>query len=70
VIRRFSLGSVRESMRRGTRFSRSRRGQSLVEYLLAISVISIGLAVGFLELTESTKDSFKNASSHIQKPFP
>lgn len=56
--------------RRSPTFFRSRRGQSLVEYLLAISVISIGLAVGFLELTESTKDSFKNASSHIQKPFP
>ncbi len=49
---------------------RSRKGQSLVEYLLAISVISIALAVGFLELTDSTKDSFKNASLHIQQPFP
>ncbi len=52
------------------RSRRSRKGQSLVEYLLAISVVSIGLAVGFIELTESTKESFENASTHIQKPFP
>lgn len=49
---------------------RRRGGQSLVEYLLAISVISIGLAAGFIELTESTKKSFKNASQHIQQPYP
>ena len=59
---------MRAPFRRHAR--RSRRGQSLVEYLLAISVVSIGLAVGFIELTESTRDSFENASAHIQKPFP
>ncbi len=49
---------------------RRRGGQSLVEYMLAISVISIGLAVGFIELTDSTRDTFKNASQHINQPYP
>jgi type II secretory pathway pseudopilin PulG len=42
----------------------------MVEYLLAVSVISIGLAVGFIELTNSTRESFKNASLYIQQPYP
>ena len=34
-------------------YRKSRKGQSMVEYMLAVSVISIALAVGFIELTSS-----------------
>ncbi len=51
-------------------YRKSRKGQSMVEYMLAVSVISIALAVGFIELTSSTRDSFKNANLHIQQAYP
>lgn len=47
-----------------------RRGQSVVEYMLGISVIVIGLAVGFFALTNSTTVTFKNASDVVVSPFP
>ena len=47
-----------------------RRGQSTVEYLLGISVIVIGLAVGFIALTESTRGTFHNVRVVVQQPYP
>lgn len=52
------------------RRSRSRRGQTMVEYMLAISLLSVGIAVGFIYLSDSVKDSFKNARLTIQQPVP
>ena len=49
---------------------RKRRGQSTVEYMLVGSVIVIGLAVGFLYLTDSTKETFKNAKDAVSRPYP
>ena len=50
--------------------TRNRRGQSVVEYVLGISVITIALAMGFLALSDSTQDSFRNARETVQRPFP
>ena len=49
---------------------RRRQGQSIVEYMLGISVVVIGLAAGFLYLTDSTAQTFDNASDVVVKPFP
>ena len=49
---------------------RARKGQSVVEYMLAISVIAVGLAAGFLVLTDSVKLTFKNASEVVIQPYP
>lgn len=49
---------------------RARQGQSAVEYLLGISVIVVGLAAGFLMLTDSTSMTFTNASDVVVQPFP
>lgn len=49
---------------------RRRGGQSVVEYLLGISVIVVGLATGFLILTDSVSMTFKNASDVVVKPYP
>lgn len=51
--------------------TRERRGgQSVVEYLLGISVIVVGLATGFLILTDSVSLTFQNASDVVVRPFP
>lgn len=49
---------------------RPRKGQSVVEYVLGISVIIVGLATGFLILTDSVSLTFKNASDVVVKPYP
>ena len=49
---------------------RIRQGQSTVEYMLAISVISIALAAGFLYLTDSVKWPFQSASQVVNQPYP
>jgi Flp pilus assembly pilin Flp len=49
---------------------RMRQGQSTVEYMLTISVIAIGLAAGFLYLTDSVKFTFGNASDVVVQPYP
>lgn len=49
---------------------RRRRGQSVVEYLLGISVVVIALASGFYVLLNSTTVTFKNANDVIIKPYP
>ncbi len=52
------------------RMARSRRGQSMVEYLLVISVLGIALAGGFKLLGDSTAASFENAREVVQTPYP
>lgn len=42
----------------------------MVEYMLAISVLSIALAAGFLMLSDSTRDTFLNAREVVQRPYP
>ncbi len=49
---------------------RRRSGQALVEYMLAVSVLAIALAVGFLYLSDSTSDSFLNTRLAIQQVYP
>lgn len=48
----------------------ARRGQSVVEYMVGISVVVIGIAVGFLALGETTRGVFDNARRTIQLPYP
>jgi|GEM_PF-1890841 len=50
--------------------SRRRGGQALVEYMLAVSVLAIALAVGFLYLSDSTSDSFLNTRLAVQQVYP
>lgn len=47
-----------------------RRGQSVVEYVLGISVIAIALAVGFVLVGESTRNIFHNVRTTAQMPYP
>ncbi|MDP2314186.1 MAG: Flp family type IVb pilin [Pseudomonadota bacterium] len=49
---------------------RTRRGQSLVEYVLGISVIAIGLAAGFVAFGDGVRDVFHNVRTTVQKPYP
>jgi len=49
---------------------RQRRNQSLVEYMLGVSVIVIAIAIGFIALSDSTKESFKNARETVQQAYP
>lgn len=50
--------------------TRSRRGQSMVEYMLVVSVLGIVLASGFKLLGDSTSASFENAREVVQTPYP
>lgn len=50
--------------------ARSRRGQSVVEYMLVISVIAIALAVGFIAFGESARDIFDNVRRTVAMPYP
>ncbi|MED5371088.1 MAG: hypothetical protein VX899_08755 [Myxococcota bacterium] len=49
---------------------RLRSGQSVVEYVLGISVVVVGLAAAFLVLTDSVSLTFKNASDVVVRPYP
>ena len=49
---------------------RSRRGQAMVEYMLAVSILVMSMAVGFLYLSDSTSDSFENARETVQVAYP
>ena len=49
---------------------RNRRGQSMVEYVLGISVIVIGLAAGFMAFGDGVKDVFHNVRTTVQQPYP
>jgi Flp pilus assembly pilin Flp len=48
----------------------ARRGQSAVEYMLAISVICVALAAGFTLFGESVSDIFHNVRTTVQQPYP
>ena len=50
--------------------ARSRRGQSTVEYLLAISVIAVAIAAGFVAFGESVRGMFDNVRTTVQQPYP
>ena len=50
--------------------SRLRRAQTLVEYMLGVSVIAIAIAAGFILLTDSTAETFKNAREVVQRAYP
>jgi Flp pilus assembly pilin Flp len=52
------------------RSSGSRRGQSAVEYMLAISVISIAIAAGFVAFGEGVREVFHNARVTVGAPYP
>jgi len=52
------------------RKAKSRRGQALVEYMLAVSVLVVAMAMGFLYLSDSTSESFKNARETVQVAYP
>ncbi len=52
------------------RARRLRRGQSIVEYVLGVSVIAIALAAGFTLFGESVSDVFHNVRTTVQKPYP
>ena len=52
------------------RRKRSRRGQAVVEYMLAISVLVMSMAAGFFYLSDSTSDSFTNARENVQGAYP
>lgn len=47
-----------------------RRGQSVVEYVLAIAVISVALALGFIAFGESARGVFDNVRRTVQMPYP
>ncbi len=49
---------------------RRRRGQSIVEYVLAIAVISVALALGFIAFGESARGVFDNVRRTVQMPYP
>lgn len=49
---------------------RSRRGQSVVEYALAISVIAVALAAGFVAFGEGVRGTFHNVRTTVQQPYP
>lgn len=50
--------------------TRARRGQSVVEYLLATSVIAIALAAGFVAFSGGVGGVFENVRVTVQQPYP
>jgi Flp pilus assembly pilin Flp len=49
---------------------RRRSGQSIVEYALAVSVLSVALALGFIAFGESARGVFDNVRRTVQMPYP
>jgi Flp pilus assembly pilin Flp len=49
---------------------RTRRGQSTVEYMLAISVIAIALAAGFSAFGEGVRGIFDRVRTNVSQPYP
>ncbi len=55
---------------------RSRRGgQTIVEYMLTVSVLVVGVYIAFASLIanpgqSSVSESFKNARLVVQEPYP
>lgn len=48
----------------------NRQGQAMVEYMLAVSILVMSMAVGFLYLSDSTSESFENARETVQVAYP
>jgi Flp pilus assembly pilin Flp len=49
---------------------RPRRGQSAAEYMLAISVVAIALAAGFVAFGEGMGAVFENVRVTVKQPYP
>ena len=49
---------------------RSRRGQSVVEWMLGVSVIVVGIAAGFMLFGEGVRGAFDTARTTVQQPYP
>jgi len=47
-----------------------RTGQSTVEYMLAISVLAVAVALGFVAFGEGVRGIFENARTTAQLPYP
>ena len=47
-----------------------KRGQSVTEYMLGISVIAVALAAGFVAFGESVRGIFHNVRTTVQQPYP
>lgn len=50
--------------------TRLRRGQSLVEYMLTVSVLVVGLAAVWTLLTEGVSGGFDTVRRTVQMPYP
>jgi Flp pilus assembly pilin Flp len=61
---------VRPGLLRRLQLRRTHRGQSVVEYMLVVSVIAIALAVGFIAFGESVRDIFHNVRRTVAMPYP
>lgn len=48
----------------------SRRGQSIVEYVLAVSVLVIGLAAAWSMFAEGVAGGFDTVRRTVQMPYP
>lgn len=48
----------------------NRRGQSIVEYMLAVSVLVIGLAACWALLGEGVRGGFDVVRTTVQMPYP
>lgn len=49
---------------------RGRRGQSLVEYMLTVSVLVVGLAAAWTLLGEGVAGGFDAVRRTVQLPYP
>lgn len=49
---------------------RSRKGQSIVEYMLAVSVLVVGLAAAWTLLAEGVSGGFDSVRRTVQAPYP
>jgi Flp pilus assembly pilin Flp len=47
-----------------------RRGQSMVEYMLAVSVLAIGLAACWALLGDGVRGGFDAVRTTVQMPYP
>lgn len=47
-----------------------RRGQSVVEYMLAVSVLAVAIAAGFVLFSEGVRGVFHNVRTTVQQPYP
>ena len=47
-----------------------RRGQAVVEYMLAVAVMGVALALGFVAFGETARGVFDNVRRTVQMPYP